>query len=47
MGHLPVETTRIVYQMGLRDEKGLVNSEKDPGLERVPGHGQEREEVSQ
>lgn len=43
---MPVETENV-YQMELRDENGLVNSEKDPGLERVPGHGQEREEVSQ
>lgn len=43
---MPVETENV-YQMELRDENGLVNSEKDPGLERVPGRGQEREEVSQ
>lgn len=30
------------YRMKLGDEKGSVNAEKDPGLERVPGHRQER-----
>lgn len=28
--------------MKLGDEKESVNAEKDPGLERVPGHRQER-----
>lgn len=35
-----------VYQMKLGDEKGSVIAEKDPGLERVPGHQQESGEVS-
>lgn len=36
-----------VYLMRLRDGEWLVNTEKDPGLERVPDHPQEREDVSQ
>lgn len=45
---MPVETKRrSILPMRLRDGEWLVNTEKDPGLERVPGHPQEREEVRQ
>lgn len=39
LGALASRDKENVYRMKLGDEKGSV---KDPGLERVPGHRQER-----
>lgn len=46
LGALASRDKEKVYLMRLRDGEWLFNTEKDPGLERVPGHQQEREEVS-